>query len=696
MSNASTVTLDSKPQSLSSTRSSDAETRIHRSACPLDCPDACSLEVTTEAGRLVGIRGDRRNALTDGFICSKVRRFDRHFYSPERLEHPMRRKGAKGGDEWERLSWDRALDQIAEKLREIRDLHGGEAILPLSYGGSNGYLSQDTTDARLFRRLGASRLARTVCAAPSSRAASELYGKFPGIAPRDYLHSRLILVWGANPSASGIHWVPILKQAQAKGAKLVVIDPRVTPLAKQADLHLGLRPGTDLPVALALIRWLFENDRADLDFLDRHTTGADELRRRARPWTPERAAEVSGLDVADLETVARLYAETHPAAIRCGWGPERNRNGGSAIAAILALPAVGGKFGRRGGGYTMSNSKAFRLDSAAVDGEPEAATREVNMNRLGEVLQHGEPPVQGLFVYNANPLMTLPDQMAVRRGLARDDLFTVVFDQVFTDTARWADVVLPATTFLEHRELGQGYGAMILQESLPVLEPYGEARSNFRVFSDLVKRLGLDRPGDLDDEAGYVSALLAQDRRAQEIRQQLDTDGTARAEHGETPIQFLDHFPATADGKAHLAPAALDDEAPEELYAFRPDPSTSEFPLALLSPATNRTINSTFGQLLKGRAELELDPADAEPRALQTGDRVRIWNELGEVTCQVRVSKDLRPGVAVLPKGIWARSTENGNTANALAPATYTDLGQGACFNDARVEVEKISSSSTP
>ena len=310
----------------------------YASACPLDCPDACSLDVTVEEGRVVKIDGSDLNPLTNRLICGKVRNFAKHLYGSERIQHPGIRSGPKGSGTFTRASWDDALDLITRKMLAIKDTRGSEAILPHSYGGSNGLLTQDTTDARLFYRLGASRLLRTVCAAPTARAAQGLYGKMPGVSLSDYIHAKLIVVWGCNPAASGIHLVPIIQEAQKNGAKLVVIDPRTTTLAKQADLHLPVRPGTDLPVALSVIRWFFETGRADSAFLEQHATGVDELRRRTEPWTFERAAKVAELPAEMLERFATAYAGANPAVIRCGWGLERNRNGGSAAAAVLALP----------------------------------------------------------------------------------------------------------------------------------------------------------------------------------------------------------------------------------------------------------------------------------------------------------------------------------------------------------------------
>ena len=660
-----------------------------RSACPLDCPDACSLEVELESGRVTRVHGSESNPATHSFICGKVRRFADHLYSPERLLHPAVRDGRKGEGRFRRVSWDEALQRVADRLLEIRRARGGEAILPYYYGGSNGALTQNSTDLRFFHRLGASRLLRTLCASATGRASAGLYGKMPGVAYPDYEEARLIVVWGANPSASGIHLVPPVKKAVERGAVLVVIDPRRIPLAREADLRLAIRPGTDLPVALALIRFFFESGRADLDFLARHANGVEELRRRADPWTLERTAAVAGVPAVELERLATLYAEISPAVIRCGWGVERNRNGGSAVAAILALPGVAGKFGVRGGGYTMSNSAAYNLEPVCDD--PPPPTRAINMNELGAVLLDAGPGrVDGLFVYNANPLMTVPDQEQVRRGLSREDLFTVLFDAVRTDTALYADVLLPATTFLEHHELSRGYGAYSLQLAAPVVAPAGESRPNYEVFAELCRRAGLARPGDPESPRELTRRALRGLANPDEALARLERGESLPPAIGRGPIQFVDAFPGTPDGRIDLVPAELDAEAPAGIYAWRDDPATPEYPLALISPSLATTISSTFGQLLKKPAMVELHPDDAAARGIAEGARVRLFNALGEVICRARLNAELRPGVALLPKGIWARHTENGATACALAPATLTDIGAGACFNDARVEVASL------
>ena len=415
--------------------------------------------------------GSDKHAVTDGYICGKVRRFGERVYGDTRLRHPLVREGTRGEGRFRRASWDEALGTIATRMIEIRDQWGAEAILPFSYGGSNGLLTQDTVDARLFRQFGTSRLARTVCAIPTSTANQALYGKMAGVTYPDYQHARLVVVWGANPSSSGIHLVPHIKAAQKAGAALVVIDPRRTNLARQADIHLALKPGTDVVVALSIHRYLFEHDLADQQFLAEHTHGAEQLRERAAPWTFDRAAELAGLDPELLENVAEMYADISPAVLRCGWGLERNRNGGNAALAVLALPAVAGKFGIRGGGYSMSNSGAWNLSPDTWIDTPEPDTRIVNMNLLGKaLLEYRDPPIQMLFVYNCNPVATMPNQNRVLEGLAREDLFTVVFDQVMTDTAQLADALAVSGPRLGHvllptyRQCGQAASRVTSQQ----------------------------------------------------------------------------------------------------------------------------------------------------------------------------------------------------------------------------------------
>ncbi len=662
-------------------------------ACPLDCPDLCGLTVTVDNERVVELTGDRRGPITDGIICGKVRKFTDHMYGAARLQTPIVRVGAKGSGAWKAVSWDEALALIADRFHTIRARSGAEAIVPYHYGGSNGWLTEGALATRFFRRLGASNLDRTFCASATTRATHGLYGVMPGVPLEDFAHSKLIVLWGNNPTATGIHLVPIIDRAREAGAKLVVVDPRTTQLAKRADLHLPLRPGTDLPVALALGNALLARGHGDDRFLAEHTTGLHEYVARASEWSLERAADEAGIDASLLDSFIELYASTNPAVIRAGWGIERNRNGGSAVAAVLALPALAGKFGVRGGGYTLGNHDArWGVTSEGGIAEPATKSRSINMSLISTALRElRDPKIEALFVYNCNPAVTAPDQAALVEELHRDDLFVVVHDQVMTDTAHLADVVLPATTFLEHRELRRGYGVMRMFDSHPVVAPVGEARSNNALFADLLKRMDLVRPGEDLSEDAIVAQIFRAHPEGERLQHELAEHTIATPSVGTNPVAFVDVFPGTPDQKVHLFDDGLDaDAAPfGGLYAYKPDPRTLTYPLALISPALATQISSTFGQLRDKPAELELSPTDAAARHISTGDLIRVFNDRGEVHCVAKVTPETRPGVVVLPKGLWRKHTANGFTSNALIPPAVADLGGQAAFNDARVDVAK-------
>jgi anaerobic selenocysteine-containing dehydrogenase len=677
--------------------------------CPLDCPDRCSLDVSVERGRVTSITGSRVNPVTDGFICAKVRRFHERVYGPDRLLHPMRRIGRKGDGRFERIGWDDAIDRIVREFQAARGTHGGEAILPFCYGGSNGLVSHGSNDEFLFRGLGASRLARTVCAAPTGAAVKALYGRMPSLDFAEAEKARYIILWGANPKHSNIHLMPAIKRARESGARVAVVDPRRTMGPSWVDVHLPVLPGSDGAVALAMIGHLERLGRVDRAFLEASATGWERLLERARAWTLERAAARAGVEARQIAAIAEEYAAADPALLRCGWGLERNRNGEAAVAAVLALPAVAGKFGVPGGGFALASSPAYRMNDDLLAGAPEAATRTINMNHLGRVLlEERNPPVTVLFVYDANPVVTIPDQNRVRKGLSRDGLFTVVFEQVMTDTALYADILLPATTFLEHTEISTSYGGYGVQLGEPVIPPVGEARSNETVFGLLASRSGLAGPGGRADDRGDRAErpddeLLGRALAAIEgpLRPAgAPPDGASRLARlrrdrflpfdfpGETPIQFANAFPDTPDGKIHLWP----EEIGPDPYLVLDDPGEREHPLALISPATDRTISSTLGEIDREEARLEMHPADAAFRRLEDGRVVRVHNRLGEVRVRLRVSAAMRPGVVFLPKGIWNRHTRNGCVGTALVPDTVSAASGGACFNDARVEVSPADS----
>ncbi|MBE0593512.1 MAG: molybdopterin-dependent oxidoreductase [Gemmatimonadales bacterium] len=658
-----------------------------RTTCPLDCPDACTLDVTVEGGEVVRIEGSPDHAVTAGFICSKVRGFARHVRHESRLLYPMRRIGRKGEPAFERITWDEAIETIAHRFGNFVRKGGGEAVLPYHYGGSNGVLTDSFLDYLFFARLGASRMEKTLCAAPATAVAVGMYGKMPGVAFEDYPEARCIVLWGGNPKVSNIHLMPFLKEARRRGAFVAVVDPVRTLASSEADLHLPVLPGADLPLALAMIRLWEEREQLDRAFLGEWATGTETLLERAMECTLPRAAEACGVPAADIDRAASELVDRDPAVIRCGWGLERNRNGGQAIAAILAMPALLGKFGVRGGGYTLSNSGAVRFDRDAVLGPLDWKTRTLNQSELGKQLTGDlDPAIDALFVYNCNPAVNTPHQNRVLTGLAREDLFTVVFDQVMTDTALYADIVLPATTFLEHWDVRVAYGRYAVGLTRPAIAPAGEAKSNVEVFGMLGRAMDFgDAAFGWSQEAAAAKVLDALRNMSGERLEPVDGGTTWRpAFAGGTPVQFGTVFPPTADRKAHLAPAALGPSP----YRWAPV-ADGRYPLMLISPATSKTVNSTMGQYALPELYVEVHPEDARRRSIADGDQVCVFNDLGEVVCRARVTDGVRPGVVLIPKGAWRRASPSGRTATALCPDHVSAVGGGACYNDARVQLRR-------
>jgi anaerobic selenocysteine-containing dehydrogenase len=653
-------------------------TTVAPSVCPLDCPDRCSLDVHVHAGRVVSLEGSHRNPATEGYICGKVAQFGRRVHGPERVLYPAVRVGPKGpGARFERVSWDEALALAADRLGRILAESGGEAILPYWYGGSNGYLTGGGLDARLWAWLGTTQIQRTLCAANAGAAVTSVYGDLPSADPGDVASANGLVLWGVNPSASGIHLVRGARAVAERG-DLLVVDPRATPLTRKAALHLAPIPGTDVAVALALIHLAFARGFADEGFLARYADDADAMRRYVADWTPSRAALIAQVRSADIEAFAERYAATAPFLIRCGWGVERTRNGTDAIRAILSLPAVYGKFGVRGGGYAMSTSGGYRTDKTRTH-PPHPPTRTVNMSRLGRILEETRgPPIRAVWVYDCNPVATVPDQERVMRGLSRDDLFTVVHEQVWTDTCAYADLVLPATTFLEHHELTRSYGGYLFQWAPPVIPPVGEARPNHRVFAELGRALGVEDPELRITEEELARRVLAATPAAPaDAWERLQTDRVVALP---CPVQFGDAFPSR--------PIRLVADDPPR---YRPPPVDADRPLVLVSPSSPRGISSTlFETLGAGEARVYVHPDDAEARGVAAGDVVRVWNSVGECRLLAEVDADLRPGVCAIPKGVWRRSTLDGRTGNALVGDHVDERGGGACYNDARVDLERV------
>jgi len=674
-----------------------AAVRVERpSVCPLDCPDTCSLTVTVEDDRIVAIRGSHANPYTGGVLCAKVpEAYPAFVHGAGRLRTPLRRVGAKGEGRFARITWAEALDLVHERFAAVVAEHGPQAILPLNYAGPHGMLAGGSMDLRFFHKLGASLLdRRPLCGGIRTEAWVGTFGSVPGIRPEQIAHARLIIVWGNNVTWSNLHLMPLINRARKAGARLVVVDPRRTVIARRADLHIALRPGTDVLLAWAVAAELERRDGIDRAFVERHVEGFEEFMALARRWSVSEAARVCGVSEGDIRALAEWYQALAPAAISVGNGLERNQNGGSGIRAIFALPALGGKFGVPGGGLVNGASFAFpktprRL--ARPDLVPEG-TRTLNIIDVGRHLLDASlvPPIKAVFIYNHNPVVVHPDQNRLRRGLEREDLFVVGSDVVMTDSLAYADVVLPACSHFEHADLYPAYGQHWLQRAEPVIPPQGEALPNTEIFRRLAARFGFTDPIFRASDAELMDdALDPDDRRLAGVRPStLPTDrALAMTIDGEDAVMFGNVFPKTPSGKVELASTYLERKYGARLPSWRP--VESRYPLALISPASDRRITSTFGGLHVGDGPppLEMHPDDARARGLHDGMRVRVWNDLGEIRLPLRISDAVVRGVVSTLKGAWLATSERGQTVSALCPAHHADISEGACFNDARVEV---------
>lgn len=664
------------------------DTRVHRTACPLDCPDGCSLEVTVEGDRITAIdavpAGEADNPLTDGWICRKVRRMTRRVHGPQRLTTPLARTGAKGAGEFAPISWDDALDRVAAAIQDAITTDGPASVVPYLYNSSAAVVAAAGLTPLLFEALGTAEVDETICAATASEAWRLVLGTMASADPLDATHSDLVVVWGANPSVSNSHFGTLLEQQRRAGTRVVVIDPRRTPLAGKADRHLAVVPGTDVVLAFAVAAELERLGGVDEAFVAAHVEGAEEYLAACRAWPVDRAAALCGVPAEEITGLAADLAAAERPLLRVGWGMERNRNGGGAHRAAMSLWALAGAFGRPGTGVVGSTSPKESatggIRTAVLgDAPPAEGRRVVNMNRLGAVLAGEGGPVRVLFVQGSNPAATCPGQAAVHAGLARDDLFTVVHEQVLTDTARFADLVLPATTHFETDDLVGGYGSYVVQDAPAVIPRVGESRTNNELAHGLAVRLGLD--GDAFDPSPerLTQALLF----GLPLPLRLQAEGF---------VQFADVWPAHDDGGAPRARLVATDAevaaGADRVPTYR-DNDHEGGPLTLLTPATNRTVTSMFAEYDPPDPAVRLHPDDAAARGLAHGDPVVVSDGRHEVHVPVAVGADVRPGVAVMPKGMWCDATPEGLTANVFAPDTLSDLAGGARFNDARVEVRR-------
>jgi len=667
------------------------------SVCPLDCPDTCSLSVSVENDQVVAVRGSKVNPITHGAVCAKVANYYPEFvHGPNRLRHPLRRVGPKGGGKFERISWDAALDLIRDRVGAVVDRYGRQSVLPLNYAGPHGMLAGDSMSLRFFHKLGASLLSRNpLCGGIRSAAYSGTFGAVPGTPLQQVSLSKLIVVWGNNASACNLHLMRQINAAKRNGAKLVVIDPRRVKVAEQASLHLAIRPGTDVVLAWALAVELERLGGIDRDFVDKHVLGFDAFMQAAREYPPERAAQVCGVDFEEIRTLARWYHEASPAVIAWGNGLERNQNGGSGLRAIAALPALAGKFGVAGGGLVGGSGHAFPKTGDALtraDFIP-PDTRTINILDVSRLMLDDSlsPPIKALFVYNHNPLIVHPDQNRMKKALSREDVFTVGIEVAMTDTMAYADVILPACTHFEHDDIFAAYGQQFLQRAEAVIPPVGESLPNTEIFRRLAERFGFADPAFKSSDAELMDAALnASDARMQGIKpSDLPLDRALSMEFGgEEPILMKNVWPKTPSGKIELQSQMLGDRYGAPLPTYRS--LSSSFPLTLITPASDQRITSTFGGLSVNDPTpvLEMNPSDASSRGLSDSAWVKVWNHLGEVFLPLRVTPAVRPGVVCSEKGAWLRTSTNGQTVSALAPTDKADLAEGACYNDTRVEVE--------
>ena len=668
--------------------------QTRRSVCALDCPDTCSLLVTVEDGRATRLRGDPEHPVTRGFLCGKVARYLEREYSPERLLYPQRRTGAKGEGRFARITWDEALDEIAARFKGIAAEFGPEAILPYSYAGTMGILNGSGMDRRFFHRLGASRLDRTICSAPGAAGMIEALGSRHSMEPEQFRHAKLIVAWGANILGTNAHLWPFIVEARRNGARFWTIDPRRNRTGALADRHIFINPGTDAALALGMMHVILAERLYDADYVARHTEGFDGLAARAAEWTPARAAALTGVAAEEIAGLAREYAGTRPAAIRLNYGVQRSERGAMAVRAIALLPVLTGAWKHAGGGLQLSTSQAFAFDRAALerpDLEPRPA-RLVNMTRLGHALTELDgPPVKALVVYNSNPAAIAPNQNTVLGGLRRPDLFTVVLEQFRTDTADHADILLPATTFLEHTDLYLAYGHYHLQLARPAVAPPGEAKSNQEVFRLLAARMGFREPcfSETDDE--MIRAALGSGHPYLEgiTLERLEREHSVRLNLPEPFLPYAEGNFGTASGKCAFKAETLDYEPPVE--SRHGDAALkARYPLELISPKNDDSMNSTFGmreETDRQTSTLHMHPEDARARGIAAGDGVRVFNARGSCLLRAGVDGSVPPGVVCAPSVRWPRRDPCGRGINALTSERLTDLGGGPVFYSCLVEV---------
>jgi anaerobic selenocysteine-containing dehydrogenase len=669
--------------------------------CHHDCPDSCGWHVTVDDGVAVQLRGNPDHPYNRGELCPKVTKYLDRVHSPDRVTTPLRRVGAKGEAHFVAITWDEALHDIAARFHEVIERHGPEGILPFSDAGNQSLLAMGYTE-RFWNRLGATRLVRAVCGPTAGAGVAATIGSYLTADPLDVAHADLVLLWGTNTKLTNRHLWPYVEQARARGAQVVVIDPIRTVTADDADWFVQPLPGTDIALMLAMMHVLVRDDLVDHAWIDAHTTGYDELVAHVAEWTPQRAGAECGLPVDDVERLAAMYGRSRPSFIRTLIGAEHHENGAMWFRTLACLPALTGDWRYRGGGLSRSIGSwtSQHVDSDYLEAPHllgERSPRWLNMSRLGRILTGDEPdaqqpPVEALVVWNCNPVVTIPNAAAIRRGLQRDDLFVVVHDQFVTDTARYADIVLPATTHIESVDVVPSWGHRWLGWNEPAIEPVGEAVSNSELHRRLARAMGFTEPELFEDDLSAIrGALPTVDIDA------LRRDGVALMPYPENGTPWADGGFPTVDGRVQLASDGLAAIGQPRLPTYVPPAerpgADAEHPLTLLTPKVHqRFLNSSYAHLprhggAEGTPYLELAAADADARGLRDGSRARVWNQRASTELTVRVSARLRPGVAAVPFGWWGGQHGDDVTANSFTNDTLTEWGGGVAYNDTLVQV---------
>jgi anaerobic selenocysteine-containing dehydrogenase len=696
-----------------------------RGACPHDCPDTCALVVTVENGQAIKVAGAEDHPTTNGFLCTKVNRYLERTYSPQRVLYPMKRIGAKGAGQFARISWDEALDTIAAKFKGIA-ADDPQAIQPYSYAGTMGLIQGEAMDHRFFHKLGASLLDRTICASAGTEGLLATIGAKMGTDPERFNEAKLILIWGSNPITSNVHLWPKILEAQRNGARVVAIDPYRSLTAEKCDEHIALLPGTDGALALAMMHVIIKENLIDEDYVTSYTHGFELLRERVLDYPPARVAAITGLREEVIVKLAREYATTKPAVIRLNYGMQRHAGGGMATRTIACLPALVGAWREAAGGLLLSTSGTFPMNTAALH-RPDLIwnnPRTINMSAIGdallgyqrvqkprrdnapaETLEPLAPPIRAIYVYNSNPVAVAPDSRKVIAGFNREDLFTVVHEIFQTDTADYADILLPATTQLEQFDIHKAYGHLYVLLNQPAIAPLGEAKPNSEVFRLLAERMGFtdDCFNDSDEEIARQALASEHPRLAGITLEALQERGWMRLNVPETFAPFAEGHFSTPSGKCEFFSETLAKQGIDPLPVYIPPRESvqtapqlaKQYPLAIISPPAHNFLNSSFANLpsfVKAEKEPRLDihPTDAAARNIKDGDYVRVFNERGEFKVKARVTDKARPGVVVALSIWWKKLTADGCNANDVTSQGLTDLGAAATFYDVLVEIEKI------